>query len=239
MGWVLAILALFLGYQVMFRYEHWVDPQSHRMLERDNLTGTIAYVDPNRPVHWLDRLLGTAGVPVTKGARPPAVTEPSSAALASTSTTTDPTSPSQVAKASDVIPLRPHRATTTQPVAIAVAQPVKSSALQRSPIPESPALAAMAIPDPEFNEGSFDVNHDGLGETILQTPVNPELGKKGPQQISIVVDGKEVFYAQGQNLKPLPSKSHGWTDLLLVVSPKQQVRYAYNPDLDQYQQLRP
>ena len=239
MGWILTILALLLGYQVMFRYEHWMDPETHRMLERDNLSGHVAYVDANRPTHWLDRLLGTETMSLRKHKGDASRREsPLRASIESLNSKLRGSNNRDEATSGEAIALHSHR-TSEDYVSNGMTgrQAPQSAAQERTPLPESPAIAAMAIPEPEYQEGHFDVNHDGVPETVIETPVNPKLGMNGPQEISVVAHGKEVFYGQGKSLKPLSSKTNGWTDLLLVVNSRQQIRYTYNSNMDQYKQV--
>jgi len=56
------------------------------------------------------------------------------------------------------------------------------------------------------------LDEDGSPEQIIQSVT----ANDGFLDISVIKNGRELFYARGKQLQILPSKKHGWADLALV-----------------------
>lgn len=82
-------------------------------------------------------------------------------------------------------------------------------------------------------QSGFDLNQDGHGEQLIQTPV---AGQTDDKDISIVTqDGKELLYTRGKSAAALPSKTAGWQDVALQTVQGQQVIYRFNATLGSYE----
>ncbi|MEB3287248.1 MAG: hypothetical protein VKJ04_07065 [Vampirovibrionales bacterium] len=98
------------------------------------------------------------------------------------------------------------------------------------PTPPTAASAAATTFVPQTRSQAFDLNRDGVMEQIIQTRKSD-----GSVVISVVWQGKELFFAQGQQLQILPSSNVGWSDLALVSFPgTQKWFYRFDPRQEAY-----
>jgi hypothetical protein len=104
--------------------------------------------------------------------------------------------------------------------------------------PQVPATAGPPVPPaatPNYQTASGDYNADGDTEQVIQA----ETARSGVYEISVVSDGREVFFAEGAELLPLASKHHGWEDIgLRPAAGKPVVVYRFNPKTDQYEPVQ-
>ena len=83
-------------------------------------------------------------------------------------------------------------------------------------------------------QANMDLNHDGILEQRIETPVVGEPGNL--LDVSIVTtDGRELFYGRGKRLVPLTQQTAGWQDLLLEKPGGSPQQYRYNPTLGAYE----
>jgi len=116
--------------------------------------------------------------------------------------------------------------------------PVPDTVVQDSYRPPTPATrrvdrVADVRPRP-FGTRKVDLDQDGLTEDIIQSAE----GHDGLIDISIVKNGKEIFYGRGRQLTVLPTQSmYGWKDIALKAHGKIIGIYRYNPSENAYSAL--
>lgn len=113
------------------------------------------------------------------------------------------------------------------------------------PVPRAVMLAAATPPVPRrmrienvaevrvapFAVRKIDLNQDGSKEEIIQSAE----GEDGLLSISIVQNGREIFFGRGRQIALLPSRtSEGWADIALKANGKIIGVFRYNPQQDAY-----
>lgn len=88
----------------------------------------------------------------------------------------------------------------------------------------SPPKKVATIPRQGTSTQAMDLNRDGSDEHIIQTP-----RADGHINISVVSEGKEILFGQGQQLQVLPTRRQGWSDLA-VMNTKSGQRHVYQFD---------
>jgi hypothetical protein len=116
--------------------------------------------------------------------------------------------------------------------------PVPDTVVQDSYRPPTPTTrhvdrVADVRPRP-YGTRKVDLDQDGSTEDIIQSAE----GHDGLIDISIVKNGKEIFYGRGRQLTVLPSQSmYGWKDIALKAHGKIIGIYRYNPSENAYSAL--
>jgi|GEM_PF-2869802 len=116
--------------------------------------------------------------------------------------------------------------------------PVPDTVVQDSYRPPTPTTrrvdrVADVRPRP-YGTRKVDLDQDGSTEDIIQSAE----GHDGLIDISIVKNGKEIFYGRGRQLTVLPSQSmYGWRDIALKAHGKIIGIYRYNPSENAYSAL--
>lgn len=99
-------------------------------------------------------------------------------------------------------------------------QPLVPQTTQAAPIKK----VATVSPRQATTTQALDLNRDGSDENIIQTP-----RADGHINISVVSEGKEILFGQGQQLQVLPTRRQGWSDLA-VMNTKNGQRHVYQFD---------
>jgi hypothetical protein len=76
-----------------------------------------------------------------------------------------------------------------------------------------------------------DLNADGIQEHIIMSPAD----SRGLRDISVIINGKELFYGRGTKALELPTRHDGWPDLLLKTGTSKDLVYEYNSALQLYE----
>ena len=77
----------------------------------------------------------------------------------------------------------------------------------------------------------MDLNHDGANEDIIQSASRQD----GLLDISIVQNGREIFFGRGRQIALLPGRTRdGWADIALQAHGKVIGVFRYNPAQDVY-----
>lgn len=232
------LLVLLAGFQFFFRYEHWPSQKQDGVIyERDKLTGQTHIIQPGEKVDFLARVVGHYGnsQPVGEASverviashrqaeSPKAFQQQANAAVLPIETKTEREADDEIYQLN--MTEAPKRATQDklekQPgqdvkglddKALSLAQ-VEQRRLDRGKYAVSTpqAVASNAI------SRQFDLNQDGAAEQIIQSVGNAD----GFLDISIVKEGKEIFYARGRQLQILPTQNRGWLDLALLTQDTQ------------------
>jgi hypothetical protein len=113
------------------------------------------------------------------------------------------------------------------------------------PVPKAVMLAAATPPVPHrvrvenvsevhaapFAVRKIDLNRDGSNEEIIQSAD----GEDGLLNISIVQNGREIFFGRGRQIALLPSRTfEGWADIALKANGRVIGVFRYNPRQDAY-----
>lgn len=107
--------------------------------------------------------------------------------------------------------------------------PVTMSMIE-SPQKASPdKLAGNSATTRPTTEGS-DFNGDGVKEQIVVSKILND----GLQDISVISNGRELFYGRGKKLTVLNSKTAGWADLSLETTDKRPILFQYRPTEEGY-----
>lgn len=82
-----------------------------------------------------------------------------------------------------------------------------------------------------FAVQKVDLNHDGGAEDIIQSAARQD----GLLDISIVQNGREIFFGRGRQIALLPGRTRdGWADIALKAHGKVIGVFRYNPAQDMY-----
>jgi hypothetical protein len=218
---IAALIVMALFYQMFFRYETYEsDKRPGMKVERDTLTGDERVLKAGAKVSVFGHLFGSRG----QGDESKLI-QPWGAEQDDTlSTGSDVDSGEPVNGRIDL---------NDQQVVEKVARPV--------PVPREVVVASSAPPVPmagnaeaseqiadvakPFAIRQVDLNKDGSTEEIIQNAVQAD----GLLDISIVKNGKEIFFARGQQISLLPSRSQGWSDIVLKMGAKTLQVFRYDP----------
>jgi hypothetical protein len=237
---LLVVLALF--YQLCFRYEtHESDKQTGVTIERDTLTGDERVLKAGAKVSVMARILGSRDRSSAEGNS--SLIQPwgeeGSATTAATTATEQPSKrlepirPQEAAydTTTTAVPLDYHDTQQMEKIARPVAVPreviIASSA---PPVPIAAITDSTSKADAEeamqpFAIRQIDLNKDGSTEEIIQNATQPD----GLLDISIVKNGKEIFFGRGKQIALLPSRTGGWSDIVLKMGAKTLQIFRYNP----------
>jgi hypothetical protein len=218
-------------YQLFFRYESWEsDEKPGVMYEHDNFTGETHMIKPNAKVSVFARLLGDGGK--NKSA------DWSERAISSIEKERNESETPRDIKSV------PHQ----QPIDLQDETQVEQVA-RPVPIPREVVVASSAPPVPGGNTAAYesntadnarpfavrqvDLNEDGSIEEIIQNAVQPD----GLLDISIVKNGREIFYGRGKQIALLPTRNQGWADIALKMGAKTLQVFRYNAKDAAYREL--
>ena len=225
---VLVVLALF--YQLFFRYETYEsDKKPGIMVERDTLTGDEKVLKTGTKISVMGRLWGNGDSSADGESQ-----------LRPWNAGEDGEKP-QEASAEDAnnqrIDFNDHQLVEK------VARPV--------PVPREVVVASSAPPVPMSGLGGdaheadsddaarpfairqVDLNKDGTTEEIIQNATQPD----GLLDISIVKNGREIFFGRGKQISLLPSRNQGWSDIVLKMGYKTLQVFRYDPKESAYRAM--
>jgi hypothetical protein len=247
---MMLLLAGSLVFQLFFRYDHWTGG-AHRdvSFERDNLTGEVHQIKPGQRVDFMARLLGKShwGEKLSRYSRASQDDELSDKEQMASHSLDEEGLDWQEEETS----ARPSRRVPRQDKVseqeqadedalamnmVASSAPVKGrSGLSQFAGPPVPSATQKNTPDKHHDLwDAEDLNKDGDQEELIQTQSKAG-AKDGLMDISVLSDGRELFYGRGKKLTVLPTRSNGWSDLQLTVSESERLRFRYNPKLDGYE----
>lgn len=223
---VLVVLAVM--YQLFFRYETWSsDDKPGVRYEHDTLTGETRMLKPGAKVSVFARILGGGN----EEGRETRFLEPLDEDLArETEKALSRSSESQE---------RPQSADDLQrpdlDVDLKDARQVEKVSAP-VPVPREVVVASSAPPVPGGNMASdtsasspfavrqVDLDRDGASEEIIQNAAQSD----GLLDISIVKNGKEIFFGRGQQIALLPTRNRGWADIALKMGGKTLQVFRYD-----------
>jgi hypothetical protein len=210
-------------YQLFFRYENWQDDQKPGVVyEHDNLTGDTRIIKPGAHLNVFARIMGQGGQggigehrylePFKKDSQSQDADNAydDTGALSSTDGThLDLHDNGQVEKVARPIP-------TPREVVVASSAP---------PVPHSATDGMDALDSAKpFAVRQIDLNRDGSVEEVIQNATQPD----GLLDISIVKNGREIFFGRGKQISLLPSRNQGWADIALKMGTKTLQVFRYD-----------
>ncbi|MCE3235149.1 MAG: hypothetical protein K0Q50_1329 [Vampirovibrio sp.] len=226
-------------YQLFFRYESWESNEKPGLIyEHDNLTGETQIIKPGSRMSVFARILGKgAGGNGTQwddryiepfdhpGEKPGSIasTSPTTRTESSTNSThVNLQDPQQVEKVARPVPI-------PREVVIASSAP---------PVPGGPAQALSQAENmndnaPPFAVRQVDLDQDGSIEEIIQNATQSD----GLLDISIVKNGREIFYGRGKQISLLPTRNQGWADIALKMGAKTLQVFRYDIKNSAYRAL--
>jgi hypothetical protein len=227
-------------YQLFFRYESWQsDEKPGVVYEHDNLTGQTHILKPGAHLNVFARILGQDGKggigehhflePFTDSGRDTdrsGSDEDNAYDDTDTLSSTDGTSldlhdRQQVEKVARPIP------TPREVVVASSAPPVPAGS-------QADGVDALESAKP-FAVRQIDLNRDGSVEEIIQNATQAD----GLLDISIVKNGREIFFGRGKQISLLPSRSQGWSDIALKMGAKTLQVFRYDAKEAAYRALDP
>jgi len=231
---VLIVMALF--YQMFFRFQtHESDKNPDVLIERDGLTGHERVLKAGTKVSVIDHLVGSDDDSSKKDGT---MLQPWGADDQETKTDHTPSKQSaapdhasgridfndqhQVEQAARPVPV------PREVVVASSAPPVPASGAS-----EEPASIAANVASKPFAIRQIDLNKDGAKEEIIQNATQAD----GLLDISIVKDGREIFFGRGQQISLLPSTNQGWSDIVLKMGVKTLQVFRYDPKDSAYRAL--
>lgn len=238
--WLGLLLVFAVGYQLFFRYERWPShDKPGNFYERDNLTGKIVTIKPGQQTGNLlariwrddysieqnsenistDRYFDTY---TTANRESDGEKDSKRTAIANEKLLND----GEQIIAKQITARRPPVPTALKKDTIASAD-----ADNNPPVPMAMLAADLDEDDNAFAVRQVDLNKDGQAEEIIQNALQSD----GLLDISIVKNGREIFYARGKQIKLLSTHSvEGWEDIgIKTLQGKVQV-YRYSPKESAY-----
>lgn len=225
------LVVMGMMYQLFFRYDTWSsDEKPDVHYEHDNLTGETRMLKPGVKTSVFARIIGSGNgahdyndhflEPLEEGSVEvePLVKEPDSLA---------PLKPVSTADIDLENPIHVEK----------VARPV--------PVPREVVVASSAPPVPGGNVASerggggpfavrqIDMDQDGINEEIIQNAEQSD----GLLDISIVKNGREIFFGRGQQISLLPTRNRGWADIALKMGTKTLQVFRYDIRSSAYRAL--
>jgi hypothetical protein len=239
------LLVMGMMYQLFFRYDTWSsDEKPDVRYEHDNLTGETRILKPGVKTSVFARIIGS-------GSGEREATEYSDRFL-------EPLLEESVEapakeEADAIAPLKPLREVDIDlknPVYVEkVARPVPVPrevvlASVAPPVPREVVVASSAPPVPGGNFSSdrwrtpfavrqIDLDQDGVNEEIIQNAEQSD----GLLDISIVKNGREIFFGRGQQISLLPTRNRGWADIALKMGRKTLQVFRYDIRSSAYRAL--
>lgn len=212
-------------YQLFFRYEDWQDDQKPGMVyEHDNLTGQTRVIKPGAHLNVFARIMGQGGQggigehhylepfkddSQSQGQDADNAYDTTTSLSSTDSTSLDLHDSKQVEKVARPIPI-------PREVVVASSAP---------PVPHSATESMDALDSAKpFAVRQVDLNRDGSVEEIIQNATQPD----GLLDISIVKNGREIFFGRGKQISLLPSRNQGWADIALKMGAKTLQVFRYD-----------
>lgn len=230
---VLVVLAVM--YQLFFRYETWSsDDKPGVRYEHDTLTGETRMLKPGARVSVFARIFGDGGSR-GQGTR---FLEPLDEELARETDRKTEDSNLRSGKQDVELPI------DTAHIDLRNANHVEKVAAP-VPVPKEVIVASSAPPVPGGNmatesHGSHpfavrqvDLDQDGTHEEIIQNAGHPD----GLLDISVVKNGREIFFGRGQQISLLPTRNRGWADIALKQGGKRLQVFRYDVRTSAYKAL--
>lgn len=227
---VLVVMAMM--YQLFFRYDTWTsDNKPNVRYEHDNLTGETRMLKPGVKTSVFARILGSGSGEQENTGR---FLEPLDEELEGGGDN----------KAVDVNTEEPRQAEAYSSD-IDLQNPVHVEKIARPvPVPREVVVASSAPPVPVGNVASerwggpfavrqIDLDQDGTTEEIIQNAEQSD----GLLDISIVKNGKEIFFGRGQQISLLPTRNRGWADIALKMGAKTLQVFRYDIRSSAYKAL--
>lgn len=226
-------------YQLFFRYESWESTEKPGLIyEHDNLTGETEMIKPGSRTSVFARILGTKGGNNEGNWDDNRLIEPfDHAGEAPNPPTSDPATTSQKPDATPSVNLQDPQQVEK------VARPV--------PTPREVVIASSAPPVPgrlhadhaeevigndesqPFAVRQVDLDADGSIEEIIQNATQSD----GLLDISIVKNGREIFYGRAKQISLLPTRNQGWADIALKMGAKTLQVFRYDAKKSAYKAL--
>jgi hypothetical protein len=216
------LIVMAAAYQLFFRYESWQsDEKPGVFYERDNLTGETRMLKPGTKLSVFARIMGQGGSGEI-GESKHRYLEPFDGDEENSQNRNTPDNTNS--GNSENIDLRDKEqvAKVARPVPIPREVVVASSA---PPVPHSYTESFDALEENQpFAVRQIDLNRDGSVEEIIQNATHPD----GLLDISIVKNGREIFYGRGKQIALLPSRNQGWADIALKMGAKTLQVFRYD-----------
>jgi hypothetical protein len=247
---IVALVVMAVLYQVFFRYEtHESAKNPHLMIERDSLTGNERVLKAGTQVTvmrnvWDGEESNASRQGVHRNLIEPITGEGQGRPINRVNPEED--TPSS-AGSSPPVPPAPEEETTIASVDFSDHRQVEKVS-RPVPVPREVVIASSAPPVP-FNHADnvntladvskafairqVDLNDDGSIEEIIQNATQAD----GLLDISIVKDGREIFFGRGKRISLLPSRSQGWSDIVLKMGVQTLQVFRYDPKKDAYRAL--
>lgn len=225
------LIVIAVMYQLFFRYDTWSSEDKPGVrYEHDNLTGETRMLKPEAKVSVFARILGAdQGDRESSG-----FLEPLNDNLAEGGEEKE--KEKEKTSASSGLPGLGDLNLKDSKQVEKVARPV--------PVPREVVVASSAPPvpggvnTPEYGGTPFavrqiDLDQDGSSEEIIQNAKQSD----GMLDISIVKNGREIFFARGQQISLLPTRSRGWADIALKLGSQTLQVFRYDVRSSTYKAL--
>lgn len=219
------LIVIAVMYQLFFRYDTWSSEEKPGVrYEHDNLTGETRMLKPDAKINVFARILGTD----QNDGESSGFLEPLDDNLAEGG--------EEKKSASSGLPGLGDLNLKDSKQVEKVARPV--------PVPREVVVASSAPPvpggvtTPEYGGTPFavrqiDLDQDGSSEEIIQNAKQSD----GMLDISIVKNGREIFFGRGQQISLLPTRSRGWADIALKLGSQTLQVFRYDVRSSTYKAL--
>jgi len=219
-----ALIAVFLvmlsAYQLFFRYNDLPDARHDGVVyEHDSLTGETREIRPGEHVDPLVRILGDGLAATVERGRPSSVNEAFNFSMLDVSK-------KQAAK--DDMPGLRGISDLRQSQRIEPLVPEATGA----PVPgNATPTVSSSYAGGGYTAQGIDLNQDGQPEQVIQRVS----ANDGLVDISIINNGRELFYGRGKKLNILNSRHGGWLDVSLEGEGGRATEYVYRRSMDGYE----
>jgi hypothetical protein len=216
------LIVMAAAYQLFFRYDSWQNEEKPGVVyEHDNLTGETRVLKAGTRLNVFARIMGQGGNGEI-GENGHRYLEPFDGDSRDSNERVE-----------------PERTNTENPENLNLNDKAQVEKVARPvPIPREVVIASSAPPVPRAELESYDtleeskpfavrqidLNRDGSVEEIIQNATHPD----GLLDISIVKNGREIFYGRGKQLALLPSRNQGWADIALKIGAKTLQVFRYD-----------
>lgn len=232
---IVALIVMAIFYQMFFRFQtHESERDPDVMVERDSLTGNERVLKAGAKVSVMDRLLGSDHDSSEKDGT---ILQPWGADDKTSKTDAPPVPSASPDSAVGTIDFNDHQQVekAARPVPVPREVVVASSA---PPVPpsgstEEPEIIAANAAAKPFAIRQIDLNQDGAKEEIIQNATQAD----GLLDISIVKNGREIFFGRGQRISLLPSTNQGWSDIVLKMGARTLQVFRYDPKDSTYRAM--
>ena len=207
------LIVLAFVYQVFFRYESWQSEDKPGVVyEHDSLTGETRMLKAGAKVDVFARMVGEdSGEPVKNGDFLQPLEEGMTGKLIEPDTEFSEVDLKDVKKVEKV----------ARPVPVPREVVIASSA---PPVPMANSAIGVGEAERPFAVRQIDLDKDGASEEIIQNASHPD----GLLDISIVKNGREIYFGRGQQISLLPTRNRGWSDIALKMGEKTLQVFRYD-----------